>query len=649
VQQQPTTEQLHEAIRRADAAGDAGAVKLLAQALKEGKTQEQINQLAQAQGLKVDQASLKANIASRDAGGATSDFLAPDRGALEQLGDATAVTLKGGAKGIAGPYDLLNTAAGGVQKGITYGITHGPAFALDALGAEELAEVFRTAGNNRIADIDNTTNTMSVRGALDRISPTPNGLENVEFASEIAAGMAVPLGPKVRTPTQAPKATPKTPSQQVVNSGREHGVRVMTSDTTPPRNFVSRNVRTIGERIPIAGTGGTRAKQAQEQVEAVRNLAEDFGVEVTGNYVEDVARDFVANRSKQLTALTKRKNNIIDGVQGAFTSPRATAEIDNQISRLSAIDDSAFSPVVQRLEGFKSALQQGKSLSEVEGQRRLLGDLFEDASLASIRGDGQKAINAIYAPLRDDMANFIRQNGGEEAHKRWSTANKKLAEMAGELDVSAFKRALNNASATPEDVAGLLFSKKPSDVSRLYRSLSASGKTKAQAAIIHRAFAKATDGAELSAQKFASEIERLGGPIGVAFDKSDRASIEGLSRLLKATRQATVASANPPTGTQNSMIIGSAVLTDWLGTAGAAMATAGGAGLAARAYESAPVRNLMINLGKTKPGSEGEKAIFERIARVMTVQSGVEGGAIARAVNDNPASRLAAEEQQPEE
>lgn len=73
-------EQIYDAMRRADAAGDAEAVKVLAAALRAGASKEQIVKQAADSGLTVDEAALDANIASRDAGGPTNTFVPPTAG-----------------------------------------------------------------------------------------------------------------------------------------------------------------------------------------------------------------------------------------------------------------------------------------------------------------------------------------------------------------------------------------------------------------------------------------------------------------------------------------------------------------------------------------------------------------------------------------
>jgi len=308
--------------------------------------------------------------------------------------------------------------------------------------------------------------------------------------------------------------------------------------------------------------------------------------------------------------------------KGGFSAPKTTAEIDKQIVKLTGIDGKAFKPVVDRLNDFKTALQSGKTLEQVEGQRRLLGDLFSDPSLASIKGDGQKAINAVYDPLRQDMGAFIEASAGPAARAKWAGANERLAAMAGELDASAFKNLLNNAETTPESAAKILFGKTPSDMKRLYGSLSDKGRAKAQSAILFQAAEKSTTNDVISPQKFATAMEAMSKATGVFFSPADKARIDGVTRLIKATQHASDAAANPMTGAQNTPLIAGLSIGQIFGTA--ALPVTAFAGLTARVYESAPVRDAFLRLGRTKPNSPQEaNAIKSVIASIA-------------AANDNP-------------
>ncbi len=63
-----------------------------------------------------------------------------------------------------------------------------------------------------------------------------------------------------------------------------------------------------------------------------------------------------------------------------------------------------------------------------------------------------------------------------------------------------------------------------------------------------------------------------------------------------------------------------AVLADLLGGAGAGIAGGLSIGGLARLYESAPVRNLLLKMGKTKRNKTEEAALFKRLLATISQQ-----------------------------
>lgn len=549
---------------------------------------------------------------------------------MGQMSQATQNALAGAAQGALGVIDFPMEIGRAVERGTNFVVGRGGEFIADTLGLPGVGDWWRQGAEGVDARLANRP---SGADLIEQLSPTPEGMEAARFTSQLLGGAALPLrvgarpAPRPTAPT-APAALSRPAAQDIIDQGAQNNVRVMTSDVRPPSTFIGRNLRTIGERIPYAGTGGPRAAQQAERVEAVKSLARDFGADVGIEYLEEIADDFARTRGARIQGLTQQKRAIIDNVPGAVPVNRALAEIDAQIAELSRLGADEVRPVIERLTGWRQALQ-GKSLVDIEEMRKIMGSAFDDPGLAGIRDRGQKAVNAIYAPLRDDMGDFIRQQAGEEAFTRWQNANKQLSNMAGQLDDRVFRGVLNSAETTPENVARLLFSKKPSEISRLMSNLSPAGRAKAQAAVISRALERSGD--DISPDRFANEIARLGKSIGVAFDPTDQARIYGLTRLINATKQASVASVSPPTGAQNMPIVGGYAAGAVFGPGAAPVL--GAFGGAARIYESAAVRNLLVGLGRSKPGSKQERKLMERVFKVLSSQSQIQP--LGRAANEN--------------
>lgn len=436
---------------------------------------------------------------------------------------------------------------------------------------------------------------------------------------------------------------PSVALPEAIREAERSGVRVMTTDVRQPTTFAGKWLQRTGEMIPLAGTGGPRAAQQSERAAAATDLLRNYGVTeasaADNSVIANVADDLLARRGSQLTKYSKMKNEVIDrlgSTGGVVDVSRSVSKIDDEIARLEGISPTQFKPVIDRLKTWKDDLtgtrqvdtpsgkqtvSTGQSLPTIEVLRKQIGESFTDPSLASVRSEGEKVLNRIYAPLREDMSEFIKANGQRRDFDKWNIANKQLSIMAGDLDLGVMKNTLAKGDATPEVVRTMLFSAKPSDVKALYRGLSADGKRNARTAVLQEAFNKVGGNFEnLSPDQFKRQLIRLGAPIGVFFSGDDLKAVDGLVRTLKMTERAGAASVSPPTGVQAVPVVGAAVLTDILGGAGAAVVSGAGIGGIARAYESAPVRNILLKIPQVKAGSPEELELVKRLSDALRAQ-----------------------------
>lgn len=501
----------------------------------------------------------------------------------------------------------------------------------------------------------------TMRGVNAMVNPGAYDRSNAGFLTEMLGAGLMPIGPKAapraisapRTasaveaafiPAQSKRLIPK--AVDVVQAGKDFKVPVMTSDIRPPVTFMGKAARATAEKILFAGTGRPRSAQQAARTDAAEKLISEYGD--GGGAIDAVAADLAKTRGDELSKYTGIKTRIIEGIPGAVPAPKAVAAISQQITRLQGINADAFAPVIAKLKNFEEVLQSGKSLAEVEGNRKLLGDLFADQNLAAIKGDGQKALNAIYGPLREDMGVFIEAQAGKPAAARWTAANERLAAMMGELKSAAFAKVLQKADTTPETAAQVIFSKTPSDMRRLYANLSVAGKAKAQAAIIWNAAQGATEKEAISPQKFANALAKMDASTGVFFEPIDKARLDGFVRLIKATQRASEAGAMPETGMQNVPIAIAGGLGAVFGKAAIPIAiTIGGL---ARTYESSIGRRLFVRLSKTQPGSAEESAVLKSlapvIARLVPVAANDTGGFVSGAAGQSPLPAVAGTQSQ---
>lgn len=479
-------------------------------------------------------------------------------------------------------------------------------------------------------------------GGAAQVVAEAGGGPGAQLAAGLAGGVAGGRAAGIRAEAP-PAAVPAA-----VREAEDVGIRVMTTDVLQPTTFAGRWLQRTGEMIPGAGTGGPRAAQQQERIDASVDLLRNYGVTeasaADNTIISNVAKDILARRGENLTKYTGMKTEVIERLsQPNSTVPvaKSVAKIDEEIARLNSISPTQFKPVIDRLitwrddltgtrevtlpNGQKQVVVQGQPLATIEVLRKQIGEAFTDPSLAAVRSEGEKVLSRIYAPLREDMADYIKANGQRRDFDKWNIANKQLASMAGELELGAMKAALAKGDTSPEVIRTMLFSAKPSDVKALYRGLSAEGKRNARTAVLQEAFNKVGGNFEnLSPDQFKRQLIRLGSPIGVFFSGQDLKAVEGLTRALKMTEQAGRAGVSPPTGVQAVPVVGAAVLTDILGGAGAGIVGGATIGGIARLYESAPVRNILLKLPQVAKGSQQEQELIKQLTVALRAEKAAE-------------------------
>jgi len=427
------------------------------------------------------------------------------------------------------------------------------------------------------------------------------------------------------------RATPNRPPSGSILEAEKRGIPVMTTDVYPPKTFIGKAAQAIGERIPVAGTSGIRADQQTQRVKAVRDLLNDFGASATANASDDVMRDLAQKRAGDLSKYSTMKNDVIESLDSAGTVDvsRTISDIDSQIAKLASLKTQEVSPAISVLEDWKNSLQ-GQSLKNIEALRKQLGESFKSPELTSVRSVSEKALSSIYGNLRNDMGDFIKANGQRKDYTKWAVGNKRLSQMAGELDMSALKNTLKRGDATPEVIDSMLFSQRPSELRALYSSLTPAGRANARTAILSRAAKKSTVEGEqgvttFSPDRMATQLKSLDPSVKVFFSGDDLKQVEGLSRALALTQRASAAPVMTSTGQQAVPFVAGSFLADAFGSLGASLAAGATAGALARIYESAPVRNLLTKIPQTIAGSPEEAALVKRLASVLQNSTQTEG------------------------
>ena len=431
-------------------------------------------------------------------------------------------------------------------------------------------------------------------------------------------------------------------TQEAVRAAEGAGIPVMASDVVPPATFVGKAVQQAGERIPFVGTGGARSAQQEARGDAVVSLLTEYGVS-DPTLAKKVATSLSDTRKAEIKKYKGIKDEVINPLASAGVVPvnNAIQAIDDQIIQLGRRATPAADEAIAELANIKTTLQ-GRDLFALEAYRAdELSKAFADEAKFSVaaRDIGEKALRAIYDPVRKDMGEFIQANGGPNDFVKWKVANKKLADGADELRNSTLKTVLKDASQKPEAVWRLLFSSKPSDVATLYRNLDDQGKASARSAIMDKVFRDiAGEGGtidDVTPEKFVNAMRKQGAQLRIFFKGPEADRVEGLIKALKLTSRAGQANVMTQSGQQVVPIASAAGLaglvsgllgdaatgfTTGVSTLGAA-ATIGGL---ARILESGPVKNALIAMQKAKPVDENKAA--QRVIDTIRASSAQAGG-----------------------
>ena len=434
-----------------------------------------------------------------------------------------------------------------------------------------------------------------------------------QTAAALAGGMA---GAKLSQPRQI---KPRT-VQPGLEEAEEMGMDVFTTDVVKPRSFFPKMVQSIGEKIPVFGMGGRRATQYEQRLDAIKSVLRKYNAD---DELIDMSNDIMKELSKQrkadLTKYTGIKKNVVNKMEnfGDVPVPNTLAKIDSEIERLNKIDPKLNKPAVDILNSYKKAFQN-KTFLNIDGIREMLGEAFTPNDLATVKKQAEKSVNRIYGAIKEDMGNFIKTHGDTSDFHKWNQSNKRLSFMMNEFKISGLKAALKKGDVTPETVNKLLFSHNKSEVKALYRNLTDSGKKNAKTAILVKALEKSNGLDNLSAEKFTSNLNRLGRSIGVFFEGRELRQVEGLARALKLTEQSAKAGLHPSTGVQSTPYVIGAVLADLFGgTFGGSLVGMAGIGGITQAIESKPVRNILMKIPTLKKGSKEEAALVKRLIPIL--------------------------------
>lgn len=445
------------------------------------------------------------------------------------------------------------------------------------------------------------------------------------IGASLPTAMAELLGLKgARSTKRLAQAVPEEAAAEVLESGRRLDVPVLTTDVQPPTTFIGKHTQQLSEKLGPLGSGTARSSQQVARQNVVEGLAKEFNVDLDSPFASEIVQSLNTKSARVLEKASVQRNRAVSSLNkfGVVPVKKTVDIIDDEIAKQVRLGDKGNTNLVSNLESIKSSIVGDFSLV-----KDIRTEVIDDLKALG-RGEDRRAtgsLQRVKSAIDQDMVAFARTHD-RDAAADWLRSNRAFAEELTKTRQTELKRILNTGDATPENVLKIMKAGKPSELKRLNSSLTPKGQSSARAAIVRDALDESGFfRGDVNPDRLATALGKTNRKqaIDAFFDPQDKKQLDGLVKLLNATRRAQQASAAPPTGIQT--IPGLAAGGVGFGVASNPLLTLGTVGtvsLAAKAYESKAVRSLLLKIANSKPGSKIETGLLE--AAVPSVLAGLQ-------------------------
>ena len=408
------------------------------------------------------------------------------------------------------------------------------------------------------------------------------------------------------------KGVPDPELMKLIDEGKDQGIPVMTSDVMPPQTFPGKAAQQTGEKVPLVGTAAMRETQQEARKEAVDVIAQKYDVFSYEAIIESLKaqKDKIKNAAGNVLESSGNKLNDFGEIVLRNTDDAIEAATE-ELTKPGVIQSSkALNDLNELVEAIRGNPQTYTSLKENRTAFREIVNSLDPTARSQLTSRAKAMLKNVEGGMTRDMKTFAKENLTSQEFAKLNRANAVYAEEAKKLTKTKLKNVLDKGEFTPEAVKSMIFSQSPSEMKLLYNSLTTAGKKHARAAVINKIvtdLSKRQHG--FTPNSFATELKKYGPQLKTFFKGTERRQLEGLRRVLDATRRAQEAAATTTTGQQlMAPLYGYALFTDL----GATLGASGLIGGLSRLYESAPVRNALLRLGSMPKGSSAfEKALSE--------------------------------------
>lgn len=402
-------------------------------------------------------------------------------------------------------------------------------------------------------------------------------------------------------------------TQQLLRNAEQNGIDVLTSDVLPPRGL-GRQFQQTGEQS-IGGTGNRRAIQAEQRRDFVESLPQmierEFGIYAPHVMQGEVRAGLRAAKDQHGGVINRITEQMGDA---ALVPNRSVNVLDGAIRQL----ENRLNPnqnAIQTLTRLRDRLVNGESFAEWRNLRtQLREDLQGDALAMPTNLDTM--YQTVNRAMTSDMNTSVANSLGGATLNQLRNANNAYRVIARGIEKTGLKNALEKGDVTPELINNLVYSKRPSDIARIYGMVNENGRNQLRAAYLTKAYEKANGSPQTMVTQLNQLINQSNGQIfNTVFNPRQRQIVEGIRDVLEATERASTANAVTQTGM--SLLTPTRIASGLL-TGGIATTIEGGMGLIARMYESPRIRNMLLRMHNTPRGSTARDRAITNIINTLS-------------------------------
>lgn len=531
---------------------------------------------------------------------------------------------KAGQEGLRQVTRALETIERGVNfaAGGTAGLTN---VALNPIS--NIQQGFDPAMQEASAVIEQGLGKAAGQEALN-VTGSPLAATATELAPDIAE-MAFGLSAGRAIDGVKPVARASIPQDKLVQAGERFDVPLLTTDVFPPESFLGKWISGKSDQLGALGSGSARVSQQQARVKVLEDLSTEFNVALDSPFFEQIVSSLSKSNARKLELGNIQRRKAIDKLNqyGEIDFPEVRNAVNQVIANERRLGAKANQSVINGAESYLKALN-GVGFDDAAAVRTRLIQQQKDLEGSTVESKTPEiqALQSIKSAIDNDLKSFAVSND-RAAAANWLKANRNLAEQLSAVKETELARIIKKGEATPEVVRTIISGGKRSELQRLARNLGEDGRKAARAAIVKDLLDKSgafNPDKPINVNKFATEMGKTNTrqAIDILFSDNQKMQLDAMERLLNATRQAQEVAVSTKTG-QELVPLGAVSLAGYGAQVSpfTTLALAGTTAGALKAYDSKPMRELLMKIARTKKGSAEEKRILEvAIPAVLAAQ-----------------------------